>query len=104
MSQSKKARIDKEEKNKLIKQLVNELPVLRARIGVSQDELCEIIGVSRQTYSAIETGKRQMSWNTFLSLMLVFGCNEKTAPMIDEMKIISPKLSEVININNRKDI
>ena len=104
MGQSKKTRIDKEEKNKLIKQLVNELPVLRARIGVSQDELCEIISVSKQTYSAIETGKRQMSWNTFLSLMLVFGCNEKTAPMIDEMKIISPKLSEVININNRKDI
>lgn len=91
-------------KDELIKRLTNELPVLRAKIGVSQDELSNIIGISRQTYSAIETGKRQMSWNTFLSLVLVFGCNEKTSAMIDSMKIISPELSEVININNRKDI
>lgn len=91
-------------KDNLIKQLTNELPVLRAKIGVSQDELSNIIGISRQTYSAIETGKRQMSWNTFLSLILIFGCNEKTSPMIDGMKIISPELSEIININNRKDI
>ena len=91
-------------KDELIKRLTNELPVLRAKIGVSQDALSNIIGISRQTYSAIETGKRQMSWNTFLSLVLVFGCNEKTSAMIDSMKIISPELSEVININNRKDI
>ena len=91
-------------KDELIKRLTNELPVLRAKIGVSQDELSNIIGISRQTYSAIETGKRQMSWNTFLSLVLVFGCNEKTSAMIDGMRIISPELSEVININNRKDI
>lgn len=91
-------------KDELIKRLTNELPVLRAKIGVSQDELSNIIGISRQTYSAIETGKRQMSWNTFLSLVLVFGCNEKTSAMIDGMQIISPELSEVININNRKDI
>lgn len=97
---------DKKQLNKdeLIKRLTNELPVLRAKIGVSQDELSNIIGISRQTYSAIETGKRQMSWNTFLSLVLVFGCNEKTSSMIDGMQIISPELSEVININNRKDI
>ncbi len=91
-------------KDELIKRLTNELPVLRAKIGVSQDELSNIIGISRQTYSAIETGKRQMSWNTFLSLILVFGCNKKTSAMIDSMKIVSPELSEVININNRKDI
>lgn len=97
---------DKKQLNKdeLIKRLTNELPVLRAKIGVSQDELSNIIGISRQTYSAIETGKRLMSWNTFLSLVLVFGCNEKTSSMIDDMQIISPELSEVININNRKDI
>lgn len=29
-----------------------------------------IISVSRQTYSSIETGKRKMTWNTFLSLIL----------------------------------
>lgn len=39
--------------------LVEELPTLRAKIGLSQSEVCEIIGVSRQTYSAIETKKKK---------------------------------------------
>lgn len=65
------------DKEHLISILTEELPVLRARVGLSQDELSNIIGISRQTYSSIETGKRKMSWNVFLSLLLVFGYNEK---------------------------
>lgn len=38
--------------------LVEELPTLRAKIGLSQSEVGEIIGVSRQTYSAIETKRK----------------------------------------------
>lgn len=39
--------------------LVEELPTLRAKIGLSQSEVGVIIGVSRQTYSAIETKKKK---------------------------------------------
>ena len=48
------------DRNKLIEILTDELPVLRAKIGVSQDDISNIIGISRQTYSAIETKKRKM--------------------------------------------
>ncbi len=37
---------------------VEELPVLRLRIGISQDELADYVGISRQTLSSIELGKR----------------------------------------------
>ena len=50
------------EREHLINILTDNLPVLRARIGSSQDDLSNIIGFSRQTYSAIETKKRNMSW------------------------------------------
>ena len=43
------------DKEKLITILTEELPVLRAKIDLSQDELSDIIGISRQTYSSIET-------------------------------------------------
>lgn len=76
------------DKENLISILTEELPVLRAKIGLSQDELSNIIGISRQTYSAIETKKRKMSWNMFLSLVLVFGYNEKTKNMIRNMNIL----------------
>ena len=63
--------VDKSEKEELILALTEILPILRAAIGISQGELADYIGVSRQTYSALEIGKRQMSWNTFLSLFLL---------------------------------
>lgn len=48
------------DKEALISSLTEELPVLRARIGLSQGDLASMVGVSRQTYSSIETGKRKM--------------------------------------------
>lgn len=61
-----------EAKNQLIKALKNDLPVLRARIGLSQEAIADKIGISRQTYSSIETGKREMGWTTFLALVAFF--------------------------------
>lgn len=58
--------------------LVDELPSLRAKIGISQEQLAEYIGLSRQTLSAIETRKRSISWQTFLSIVLYFTINTKT--------------------------
>ena len=33
--------------------LTEELPLLRAKLGISQENLCDIVGISRQTYSGI---------------------------------------------------
>ena len=72
-----------EVKRRLIEQFRNELPVLRARARVSQEAIAEKIGISRQTYSGFETGKREMTWTTFLALLAFFQNNEQTKPMID---------------------
>lgn len=50
----------------LINTIVTELPVLRARIGASQADISEKIGISRQTYNAIENGKKKLNWTVFL--------------------------------------
>lgn len=67
----------------------NELPVLRAKAQVSQEELAKKIGISRQTYSSLETGKREMSWTTFLALIAYFQNNENTNKMISEIDGLS---------------
>ena len=74
--------ISKEEKNIMISRLVDELPVLRTKMGVSQDELANMIGISRQTYSSLETRKRKMTWSIFLSLLLIFDYKEQTQDVI----------------------
>lgn len=68
-------------KRRLINALKNDLPVLRARVGLSQEVLADKIGISRQTYSSIETGKREMAWTTFLALVAFFQNNEQTLPI-----------------------
>lgn len=70
--------IPEEEKKKYIKALAEELPSLRVKVGVPQDELARIIGVSRQTYGAIERRVREMSWSSYLSLILFFDSHNAT--------------------------
>lgn len=64
-----------------------------------------MIGVSRQTYSSIETRKRKMTWSIYLSLILVFDCNSKTHDYIrgrglfPKEIIISTEVTP-LNLNN----
>ena len=72
-------------KDELIMTLTAELPVLRARLGVSQEVMAASIGVSRQTYSAIETRTKKMSWTIFMALVAVLDLNEGTSVMLDQI-------------------
>lgn len=72
-------------RDELIMTLTAELPVLRARLGVSQEVLASAIGVSRQTYSAIETKTKKMSWTVFMALIAVLDLKEATSVMLDQI-------------------
>ena len=74
-----------ETKSRLIESLRKDLPVLRARVGLSQEAVANRVGISRQTYSNIETGKREMTWTTFLALIVFFQNNEQTLPMLKQI-------------------
>lgn len=63
------------ERKELLDEMVRILPVARKIVRISQTELGQKIGVSRQTISSIERGTVQLSWQAFLSLMLFFCAN-----------------------------
>ena len=69
--------------------LAIELPVLRASIRISQDELSKRIGISRQTYSLIETQKQPMTWITFMALLSFFENNERAKKVLQGMDLYS---------------
>ena len=73
---------DDEIRKELIQKLTHELRVLRARLGASQADIAERIGISRQTYNSIETKKREMNWTTFAALIAVFQSNDQTRQML----------------------
>lgn len=72
------------------------LSVLRAKINLSQEELADVLGVTRQTISAIENEQRNMSWPIFLSLILIFLKNKETKRLIVLLGIYTKELSDFI--------
>lgn len=85
-----------EEKDLLIQKMTENLPVLRKKLKLTQEELAEIIGSSRHTVMLIETGKRKMTWNTFLSLILLFEKNDSTAVLLRTFDIYTKELDDVL--------
>lgn len=72
-------------KDSYIEVLTENLLPLRTKAEITQEELSAMVGISRQTYYAIETRRRQMSWNTHLSLILFFDTNVATHSMLRDI-------------------
>lgn len=83
-------------REKLMDMMAENLPVLRKKLKLSQESLAKIIGSSRHTVMLIETKKRKMTWNTFLSLVLLFDKNEETAPLLRALDIYTAELDSFI--------
>lgn len=66
----------------LINTLTSELPVLRAKLGISQEEISKRVGISRQTYSLVESKKQKMTWVTFMALLAFFENNEGSKQLL----------------------
>lgn len=74
--------------------------MLRAKLGVSQTELAEMIGVTRQTISAAESGSRELSWSNFVSLLYIFTQNEQTVPLLMALEIYTKELASLFRITD----
>ena len=85
------------DKQGYLRAMAENLPVLRAKLNLTQTELADIIGVSRQTIATAETGAREMSWSTFISLLFLFRHNEPTDALLPILGILTPELSNMFN-------
>lgn len=90
-------------KELLIDKMTENLPVLRKKLGVTQTELAELIGVSKYTILAIEKNQRRMTWNTFLSLVLVFSKNKDTDKMLTFFEIYTDEFNDFIKNRNKEE-
>lgn len=92
------ATITEEKQNEIIDCMVDYLPILRDKTGISQEALSKLIGISRQTYVGIESGKKRMSWKTCLALLFFFSYNSRTSNFIVEKNIFTNELIDIINL------
>lgn len=98
----KNGMMDQINKEELIDKFIYELPILRARIDMTQDEISEIAGLSRQTYSALETRKRKMTWSNFMALLFVFYFNPETRAEIENTGLFPEELKRVLSVTHRR--
>ena len=56
---------------------------LRQDADMGQKEIAALLGIDQRTYSNYETGKREITWTTFLALVAYFQNNEQTRQMIN---------------------
>lgn len=84
----------KDVKEQLITKLILALPTLRGAVGASQDEIANVIGLSRQTYNSIELRKRKMTWGTYMALMLFFDYNPLSHNTIRQLEVFPYQLDE----------
>ena len=85
------------EKNDYIEKLTTKLAALRAHANISQEDLANILGVSRQTYCAIESRKRALPWSTYLSLIFFYDAVEETSQMVRELGVYPTELIAQFN-------
>ena len=94
--------MDQINKEELIDKFIYELSILRARIDLTQDEISEIAGISRQTYSALETRKRKMTWSNFMALLFVFYFNPSTHDEVENAGLFPEELKRILSVNHRR--
>lgn len=100
MAEDAKWNISKDQQMRYIDALSPELINLRSVLGISQGDLARILGISRQTYSAIESEKRLMSWNTYLSLLFFYDYNIATHDMLRSLSAFPSELIRQFNDGN----
>ena len=73
-------------------QLTELLPQLRSRLGMTQEELGIVSGVSRVTISQIESGRARMNWLHFSALMMVCTAEKNTKELLYARGLMDEKL------------
>lgn len=66
---------EEQEKQRIIEEFIEELPKMRKRMGISQTDLGEKVGLSRQTISLAERKQIALTWNNYLAIMMFFSLN-----------------------------
>lgn len=90
--------ISEQQKAEVINNMTKNLVALRTMLHLTQAQLAEMMGITRQSLVLYETGKRSMTWNTYLSLLLIFTQRQETNNLLSIMGIYPDELKEIYSI------
>ena len=88
--------LNSQEKKKLCRVMASSLPLFRAQLGFSQEEMAGRLDVTRQTISAFESGQRDMPWSVFLACLMLFTSRPATNKLLLALEIYTDSLKEFL--------
>ena len=84
------------DKERIVSDFAELLPMLRARVGMTQKDLGAKIGATRQTIMFAENKRRTLTWSMFLTLAFLFYVDPRTKPYMMASGVICEELSEFL--------
>ena len=88
-------------RQELCQKMAANLSTLRAKASITQDELADRLGLSRQMISAVENDKREMTWNTFSVLVMFFAKDDEIKQLMVVLGIINDDVEKIFDISVR---
>jgi DNA-binding XRE family transcriptional regulator len=85
-------------REKVLTNMTDNLAMLRTKLGLTQVQLANLIGVSRHTIMQVENKKAKLSRNTFLSLLLVFIKNPESDRLLNILEIYTDELNNELKL------
>lgn len=87
-------------REKYIQAMTANLQMLRAKLGLTQQEICKLVGVSRQSIVLAEKNSK-LAWNTYLALVFLFSKNKETKQLMDFLDIYPKEFDKLFVGKNR---
>ncbi len=82
--------------------LAENLPMLRTKLHMTQEDLAGVLDVSRHTIIGIEHKSRVMTWTTYLAIVYIMQQDKETDLLIKALQLAPQSLSE-IRYNNDEE-
>lgn len=82
----------------LTAELSKDLIPLRMLIGISVEEMAEVLGVSVGMYRQLENGSRELSWDQYMMILFLYHYNMRTTEIVDNLGLYPEALREKIKI------
>ena len=92
--------LNQKKKGAYCSKLTELLPLLRARLGMTQEELGKVSGVSRVTISQIESGRAKMNWLHFSALMMVCTADRNAKELLYVHGMLDDALLRFYQVNS----
>lgn len=92
------SKVSNEDKEEVMNNLTENLPTLRKKSGMTQEDLAKQLGVTRQTIVNIESKKTKLNWAMTISIMMFFMLNKSTMSLLKPLGILTNSIVKNIPI------